>query len=72
MAGIASLATDSNRKKVSNISLTNSMETLDKDILNMIADFDEEIMRNEAEEDNFNAAMKHWELNAAMDDWFDV
>ena len=48
------------------------MEVLDKDILNMIADFDEEIMRNEAEEDNFNAAMKHWELNAAMDDWFDV
>ena len=48
------------------------MEILDKDILNMIADFDEEIMRNEVEEDNFNAAMKDWELNAAMDDWFDI
>jgi hypothetical protein len=46
------------------------MEILDKDILNMIADFDEEIMRNEAEEDNFNAAMKHWELEGVMDDIF--
>ena len=44
------------------------METLDLDILNMIADFDEAIMRNEAEEDMFNDAMKHWELNAVMED----
>lgn len=46
------------------------METLDKDILNMLADFDEEVMRNEAEENMFNEAMKHWELNAVFDDAF--
>lgn len=45
-------------------------EVLDAEVLNMIADFEEEIVRNEAEEDLFNAAMKHWELNAAMDDYF--
>jgi len=41
---------------------------LDRDILNMIADWDEQLMRNEAEEDMFNNAMKNWELNGVMDD----
>jgi hypothetical protein len=46
------------------------METLDLEVLNMLADFDQEVMRNEAEEDMFDRAMKQWELNAAMDDRF--
>lgn len=44
------------------------MENLDRDVLNLIADFDEEVMRNEAEETMFEQAMKHWELNAVMED----
>jgi serine/threonine-protein kinase RIO1 len=46
------------------------METLDRDILNMLADFDEEIMRNEAEEDMFDRAMRRWEMEGAMEDTF--
>ena len=46
------------------------METLDFEVLNMIADFDEVIMRNEAEEDMFDRAMRRWEMEGAMDDIF--
>jgi peptide methionine sulfoxide reductase MsrB len=46
------------------------METLDKDILNMIADFDEEIMRNEAEEKAFERAIQHWETEGLFEDIF--
>lgn len=46
------------------------MEKFSADVLNLIADFEEEVMRNEAEEDMFNEAMKHWELNGAMEDLF--
>ncbi len=45
-------------------------EVLDRDILNMLADFDEEIMRNEAEEDMFDRAMRRWEMEGAMEDIF--
>lgn len=46
------------------------MEVLDKDILNMIADFDEEVMRNCAEEAAFDRAIRNWELEGVMDDIF--
>lgn len=46
------------------------METLDKDVLNMIADFDEEVMRNEAEEEAFERAIRNWELEGVMEDIF--
>jgi len=46
------------------------METLDKDILNMIADFDEEVMRNEAEEAAFDRAIRQWEFDSVMEDIF--
>ena len=46
------------------------METFSADILNMMADFDEEIMRNEAEEDMFDRAMRRWEMEGVMEDMF--
>ncbi len=46
------------------------METLDRDILNMLADFDEEVMRNEAEERMFERAIRHWETDGVMEDIF--
>ena len=46
------------------------MEILNTDILNMIADFDEEIMRNEAEEVAFERAIRNWEMEGAMEDIF--
>ena len=46
------------------------METLDKDILNMIAAFDEEVMRNEAEEAAFDRAIRQWEFDSVMEDIF--
>jgi hypothetical protein len=46
------------------------METLALEVLNMLADFDQEIMRNEAEEDMFDRAMRRWEMEGAMDDMF--
>ena len=46
------------------------MEILDTDILNMIADFDNEVMRNEAEETAFDRAVRNWELEGVMDDMF--
>ena len=45
-------------------------EVLNRDILNMLADFDEEIMRNEAEEDMFDRAMRRWETEGVMEDIF--
>jgi hypothetical protein len=45
-------------------------EVLDNSILNMLADFDEEVMRNEAEEAAFDRAVRNWELNAVMEDIF--
>ena len=45
-------------------------EILDTDILNMIADFDNEVMRNEAEEAAFDRAVRNWELDAVMEDIF--
>ena len=50
-------------------SLTN-MEVLDLEVLNMLADFDQEVMRNEAEEDMFDRAMRRWEMEGAMEDIF--
>ena len=46
------------------------MEVLDFEVLNMIADFDEVIMRNEAEEEAFERAIRNWELEGVMDDLF--
>lgn len=46
------------------------MEVLDFDVLNMIADFDQEVMRNEAEEEAFERAIRNWELEGVMDDLF--
>jgi peptide methionine sulfoxide reductase MsrB len=43
---------------------------LDRDILNMLADFDEEIMRNEAEEVAFERAIRNWENDGVFDDIF--
>ena len=45
-------------------------EILDTDILNMIADFDNEVMRNEAEEAAFDRAVRNWELDTVMEDIF--
>jgi len=44
------------------------METLDRDILNMLADFDEEIMRDTAEEEMFERAVQRWEFEGVMED----
>lgn len=46
------------------------MEVLDRDVLNMIADFDTEVMRNEAEEEAFERAIRNWEIEGVMDDLF--
>jgi hypothetical protein len=46
------------------------METLDRDILNMLADFDEEIMRDTAEEEMFERAVQRWEFEGVFDDIF--
>jgi hypothetical protein len=46
------------------------MEILANDVLNMMADFEEEIMRNEAEEDMFDKAMRRWEMEGVMEDMF--
>jgi hypothetical protein len=46
------------------------MEILDRDVLNMLADFDQEVMRNEAEEAAFDRAVRNWELEGVMDDMF--
>ena len=46
------------------------METLDLDVLNMIANFEEQIMRNEAEEEAFERAIQHWETEGIFDDVF--
>jgi peptide methionine sulfoxide reductase MsrB len=43
---------------------------LDRDILNMLADFDEEVMRNEAEEVAFERAIRNWENEGVFDDIF--
>lgn len=44
------------------------METLDQEVLNMLADFDEEVMRDGMEETMFERAMRHWEIQVALDD----
>jgi hypothetical protein len=46
------------------------METLDRDILNMLADFDEEIMRDTAEEEMFERAVQRREFEGVFDDIF--
>jgi len=43
---------------------------LDRDILNMIAAFESDIMRNTREEDAFDRAMRRLEIEGAMDDMF--
>ena len=45
-------------------------EVLDNSVLNMLAEFDQELMRNEAEEDMFDRAMRRWETEGAMEDIF--
>lgn len=46
------------------------MEVLDLEVLNMIADFDQEVMRNSAEEEAFDRAIRNWEMEGVMDDIF--
>jgi len=46
------------------------MEFLSNDVLNMMADFEEEVMRNDAEEDMFDKAMRRWEMEGVMEDIF--
>jgi len=46
------------------------MEFLDTEVLNMIADFEEEVMRNEAEEVAFERAIRNWEIEGVMEDIF--
>jgi len=46
------------------------MEFLDTEVLNMIASFEEEVMRNEAEEAAFERAIRNWEIDGVMEDIF--
>jgi len=46
------------------------MEFLDTEVLNMIASFEEEVMRNEAEEAAFERAIRNWEIEGVMEDIF--
>jgi hypothetical protein len=45
-------------------------EVLDKDILNLIADWDEQVMRDTMEEETFERAIRHWETDGVMEDIF--
>ncbi len=57
-------------KNFSNISLTTNMEVLDRDLMNMIADFEDSIMRNTREEEAFDKAVRQWETDGVFDDIF--
>jgi hypothetical protein len=46
------------------------METLSANLLNLIADFEEDIMRNTREEEAFDKAMRQWETDGVFDDLF--
>lgn len=46
------------------------MEKFSTEVLNMMTDFEAEVMRNEAEEDQFDKAMRHWEMEGVMEDIF--
>lgn len=46
------------------------METLDRDILNLIDQFETEVTRNETEEEEFDRAIRQWETDGVFDDIF--
>jgi hypothetical protein len=44
------------------------MEIIDNELLAMIADFEDQVMRDEAEETMFDQSMRRWEIGVALDD----
>ena len=63
---------DSFHQNISNISLTNNMES-QTELLNAIADYDREVMIDRfendcAEEDAYGQFLSQWEMNGLFDD----
>lgn len=46
------------------------MEILDRDILNLIDQFETEVSRSETEEQAFEQAIRQWETDGVFDDIF--